>query len=153
MKSRGGKGYRVGKICCIHPEARSLTKRDSRFHICLRSVFEVTPGVDVLRTMNILNRDYFSADQLIHGARAVFQSIKPGGIWIAGRTLQEDLRNHVTFLKRQKERWEVIERIGGGSEIEEFAHRASHEIYGNEGPLMNSQGTGSPRIYTTIRTL
>ncbi len=152
MQSQGGEGYRVGRICCIHPEARSLGKRDPRFRICLRSVVEATPGVDVLRTMNILNKDYFSAEQLTEGARMAFQSIKPGGIWIVGRTLEEDLSNHVTFLKRQEKGWEVIERIGRGSEMEEFAFRASGELQDNDELMMSPQGSGSERMYTTFRT-
>jgi hypothetical protein len=119
-----GEGYQVDKICCVHPEARSLSKRDSRFQIRLRSIFELTHGVDILRTMNIFNRDYFSAEQLIEGARIAFQTLTLGGIWIVGRTHEEDSSNHVTFFKRHKEEWEVLERIGGGSEIEEFAFRA-----------------------------
>jgi len=78
--------------------------------------------------MNILSRAYFSVEQLIQGAQAAFQAVKPGGIWIIGRTLEEDLSNHTTFLKRAQKGWEVIERIGGGSEIEEFALRVSREV-------------------------
>jgi hypothetical protein len=55
---------------------------------------------------------------------AAFHSIKPGGIWIVGRTLEEDLSNHATFLRRLDNGWEVLERIGKGSEIEELAMRA-----------------------------
>ena len=84
-------------------------------------MFDATPAVDVLRTMNILSRAYFSVEQFIQGSQAAFQAVKPGGIWIAGRTLEEDLSNHSTFFKRQQKGWKVIERIGRGSEIEEFA--------------------------------
>ena len=114
----------VDQICCIHPRARQLSKADQRFRICARSVFDPTPGLDVLRTMNILNRDYFSADQLTEGATAAFRSLNPGGIWILGRTLEEDSSNHVTFLKRTHDGWEILQRIGRGSEIEELALRA-----------------------------
>ena len=74
--------------------------------------------------MNIFNRSYFSTQQLSDGVDAAFQSIKPGGIWILGRTLEEDLSNHVTFLRRLDQRWEVLERIGKGSEIEDLALQA-----------------------------
>ncbi len=124
MDSCGGDGYRVDKMSCVHPQARSLSKRNPRFQVRMRSVFEHTPGVDVLRTMNILNKAYFSAEQLVNAASAAFHSLKPGGIWIVGRTLEEDFSNHVTFLRRQPEKWEVLDRIGNGSEIEEFAARA-----------------------------
>jgi hypothetical protein len=75
--------------------------------------------------MNIFNRAYFSTEKLLEGANAAFQSIKVGGIWIVGRTLEEDFSNHVTFLRRIEEGWEVLERIGGGSEMEQLALSSS----------------------------
>src|ERR1700730_3097004 len=131
MDSGGGDGYRVDKMCCIHPQARSLRKRNPRFQIRMRSVFEHTPGVDVLRTMNVLNKAYFSAERLVDAASAAFHSLRPGGIWIVGRTLEEDFSNHVTFLRRHQEKWEVLDRIGSGSEMEEFAARALAIHQGN----------------------
>jgi len=74
--------------------------------------------------MNIFNRAYFSAEQLGEGANAAFHSIKPGGIWILGRTLEQDFSNHVTFLRRLDQGWEVLERIGKGSDIEDLALHA-----------------------------
>lgn len=121
--SQGGKDYKITKICCVHPKARLLSKRDSRFRICARSVFDRTPGLSVLRTMNILNKAYFSSEQLVDGAMAAFESLQPGGIWIVGRTLEEDSTNHVTFLRKREDGWEALERIGGGSEMEEFIAR------------------------------
>jgi hypothetical protein len=115
--------YRIDKISCIHPEARSLCQRDLRFTICERSVFQRTPGLDVLRTMNILNMAYFSRTRLLDGIHAAFESLKPGGLWIVGRTLEKNLTNHVTFFRRTEEKWEVLGRIGNGSEIEELVMR------------------------------
>jgi hypothetical protein len=123
METGGGNNCRVEKISCVHPRARSMARKERRFCICRRSVFDSTPGVDVLRTMNILNKIYFTPDQLISGAEAAFNSLKPGGIWIVGRTLEEDRTNHVTFLRRRDEDWEILARIGTGSEMEEFAIR------------------------------
>ena len=111
--------YRVDRISCIHPKAQSLCKRDSRFHICMRSVFECSPGLDVLRTTNILNKAYFPIERLTEGANAAFQSLKPGGLWVVGRTL-ENQTNHATFFRRTEKNWEVIARIGEGSEIEKL---------------------------------
>jgi hypothetical protein len=121
MDSCGGDGYQVNKICCVHPKARLLKKKNPRFQMRTRSVFDHTPGVDVLRTMNIFNKAYFSAEQLGDGVNSAFHSLKPGGIWIVGRTLEEDFSNHVTFLRRHQGNWEVLERIGKGSEMEEFS--------------------------------
>ena len=115
--------YRIDKISCIHPEARSLCLREPQFTIFERSVFERTPGLSVLRTMNILNLAYFSRDQIGDGIQAAFDSLKPGGLWIVGRTLQESYTNHVTFFRRTETKWEILERIGDGSEIEALVMR------------------------------
>ena len=121
--------YAVNKIPFVHPEARLFAASNPRFQLRVRSVFEHTPGAcHVLRTMNIFNRDYFSAEQLTEGATAAFHSIEPGGIWIVGRTLEEDLSNHVTFFRRQETGWEVLERIGKGSEMEQFSMHASCDV-------------------------
>jgi hypothetical protein len=121
--SATNKKYRVDKISCIHPEARSLIQGDPRFTVSERSVFQRTPGLDVLRTMNILNLAYFSRKQLYDGIQAASESLKPGGLWIVGRTLEKTQTNHVTCFRRADKRWEVLERIGNGSEIEEFVMR------------------------------
>jgi hypothetical protein len=124
MHTSGGPGYRVRTIPYIHPLARKLSQANPRFKFCVRSVFEETPAAcEVLRTMNILNRDYFSDRQLQDGVKAAFRSLECGGIWIVGRTLEEDFINHATFLRRQPDGWEVLERIGKGSDIEELALR------------------------------
>lgn len=121
--SAESKKYRIDKISCVHPEARSLLRRDPRFTVCERSVFQRTPGLDVLRTMNILNLAYFSGNQLVDGIQAASESLKPGGLWIIGRTLEKSQTNHVTFFRRTNKKWEVLERIGNGSEIEELVMR------------------------------
>ena len=119
MDTPNGPRYSVRRMPFIHPDARSLAARDVRFQFRARSIFEHTPaGCHVLRTMNIFNRAYFSEEQLREGANAAFHSIQPGGVWILGRTLEEDLSNQVTFLRRMPHGWEVLERIGKGSDIE-----------------------------------
>ena len=70
--------------------------------------------------MNILNRAYFAEDELISAARAVFDSVRAGGLWIVGRTLEEDFSNHATFLLRRKDGWQILGRIGNGSDIEQL---------------------------------
>lgn len=115
-------GYRVRRISCVHPRAAILAVRDRRFRVRTRSIFEVTPqACDVLRTMNILNRAYFAEDELVSAAKAVFDSVRTGGLWIVGRTLEEDFSNHATFLLRRKDEWQILGRIGNGSDIEQLA--------------------------------
>jgi hypothetical protein len=115
-------GYRVESIPYVHPEAAAFARSDSRLRFERRSVFDrSTVPSDVLRTMNIFNRDYFPDERLAEGFRAVFDSLRPGGMWIAGRTLEEDFSNHATFFRRGENRWEVADRIGGGWALEEMA--------------------------------
>jgi hypothetical protein len=122
MESPGGPGYSVRRIPYLHPEAVRFSRAEPRFRFREGSVFERTPGgCDVLRTMNIFNRAYFSDDQLADGARAAFESVRAGGMWIVGRTLEEDFTNHVTFLHRREKGWAVLGRLGQGSEMEQIA--------------------------------
>jgi hypothetical protein len=110
--------YQMDRISCVHPEAEILRKNDSRFHICNRSVFDHSSGLDVLRTTNILNKAYFSREKLSEGVNAAFTSLKLGGLWIVGRTCEN--QNHVTFFRRTETKWDVIARLGKGSEIEDL---------------------------------
>lgn len=117
-----GAGYQVRPIPYIHPEAVALARSDPRFRFCRRSVFERTSvPCHVVRTMNIFNRSYFSDERLREGYQAIFASLLPGGIWIVGRTIEEDLSNHATIFLRREEGWNVLDRIGSGWEMEEMA--------------------------------
>jgi len=122
MQSDGGPDYRVRKIGCVHPRAATLAARDPRFRVRTRSVFETTPqSCDVLRTMNILNRAYFAEDQLEGAVHVAFDSVRAGGLWIVGRTWEEDSSNHATFFLRRENDWQILGRLGQGSEIEGLA--------------------------------
>lgn len=118
-------GVRVRTIPYVHPCALQLGRERPQFQFRQRSVFDRTPAAcDALRTMNILNRSYFSEEQLRDGVRAAFESLRMGGIWIVGRTLLKDLTNDAAILRRTEKGWELLERIGKGSEIEDLALRA-----------------------------
>jgi hypothetical protein len=118
-KTAEDQGWGVRSIPYVHPRARDLARTNPNFQFRLRSVFETTPeACDVIRTMNIFNRSYFSDEQLSAGAKAIFKSLRPGGMWILGRTLEEDFSNHVSLLRRGEGGWETLERIGMGAEIE-----------------------------------
>jgi hypothetical protein len=108
------------KISLIHPDARLLLASEPRFSICRHSVFApLERAVDVIRTMNIFNRGYFPAERLQEGIRTVFESLKPDGCWIVGRTKEE--RQNVTILERTDSGFRPLVRIGDGSEIEDLA--------------------------------
>ncbi|HEX4266680.1 MAG TPA: hypothetical protein VHY36_02255 [Steroidobacteraceae bacterium] len=111
----------VRKLSCIHPLAAKFAAHDTRFQICERSVFDATPAsCHVLRTMNIFHAAYFSRQQLATAVTAAFQTVCLNGLWIVGRTRESDSSNHATLFARRERRWEVLARLGAGSEIEEF---------------------------------
>jgi hypothetical protein len=69
--------------------------------------------------MNIFNLSYFDNPTLIEGASAVWSSLKPGGVWIAGRTWQEQPPSHnVSIFERTGRGFKLARRYGEGSEIE-----------------------------------
>src|SRR4051812_46739135 len=115
-------GATLRKLPLTHPEARLLEAEEPRFSMCLHSAFEpLGRPVDVIRTMNFLNRAYFPPERLIEGMRAVWKSLKPGGCWIVGRTEEtQPARNDVTIFARLDRGYRVVERIGRGSEIEDL---------------------------------
>jgi hypothetical protein len=120
--------WTLRRLPLIHPESLRLALQDTRFAVQQHSVFAASPSpTDVIRTMNIFNRAYFSEHQLQLGIRKVIESLVPGGIWIMGRTVKEKPSVHeVTFFRRQEDgSLRALQRIGPGSEIEDLALKAS----------------------------
>jgi hypothetical protein len=116
------KPYIFRKIPVTHPDARALTQNCPRFAIRRHSVFEPAKELcDVIRTMNIFNVSYFSNDRLLIGARAVAQSVRPNGLWIVGRTYDENPPAHnASLFIREGNGFRLLERWGKGSEIEQI---------------------------------
>ncbi len=110
--------FRLRYVPLIHPEVREM--RGEQFRIRQHSVFDaVSHPVDVIRTMNILNRAYFGEDLLAKAAAAVHASLRPGGIWIVGRTALADVsQEDASIFRRDSSGWELLSRTGRGSEIE-----------------------------------
>jgi len=124
-------GWEIRKLPLVHPEALQLARHDSRFSVRSHSAFNQAEQVcNVIRTMNIYNRAYFSEDRLREGVRAVLSSLASDGLWIVGRTADEAARSHNATILRKREggTLEIIERVGLGSEIEELALRASQDF-------------------------
>jgi len=122
--------FQLRKIHAVHPEAQALQARDGRFLIRRHSVFEaLQEPVDVIRTMNIFNRIYFSDERLLAGAQAVWSSLKPGGLWIVGRTWSDNPpTNHATVLERTADGFQLVEKYGEGSEIVPLVVKRAFEV-------------------------
>jgi hypothetical protein len=110
----------VRKLSMIHPEAALFRARNPRFSISRHSAFDaLSRPVDVIRSMNIYNLSYFKPPQLAEGARAVWSSLKPDGVWIVGRTWQENPPAHnVSVFEKTEAGFKLVRRYGDGSEIE-----------------------------------
>jgi tRNA G18 (ribose-2'-O)-methylase SpoU len=73
---------------------------------------------DVLRAANILNLNYFPPDQLRRMVLSLKSRIRPNGLFVVCRTL-DDNRNHGTIFRlNATAQLMVVDRIGGGSEVE-----------------------------------
>jgi hypothetical protein len=114
--------YVFSKIPLIHPDAQSLRHSSDRFSIRRHSVFEPSAQwCDVIRTMNIFNLAYFSKERLLEGARAVARSLPKGGVWIVGRTFQENPPDHnASIFVKEDAGFRLLDRYGKGSEIEDL---------------------------------
>jgi len=106
------------RLPLIHPHVIDI--RGEYFRIKQHNIFTVlSQPVHVIRTMNILNRSYFTASRLQSAADAIRQSLSPSGLWIVGRTVKDNPPDHeVTVLRKTRCGWETVLRIGKGSEME-----------------------------------
>lgn len=112
-------GWTFRRISLLHPDAVAFASRNPQFEFRLHNVFSrPSSRCDVLRTMNLLNKSYFSEDQLRIGIDSALGSLNDGGVWIVGRTEERPMRNDVTIFQKQGNRTEVVGRLGLGSEIE-----------------------------------
>jgi hypothetical protein len=111
------------KLSMVHPAAETLRIANSAFRVERHSVFEVLARpADVIRSMNIFNTGYFDEERLRQGAVSVWRSLKPGGIWIVGRTVESSPpRHHASVLLRSDHGFALRERNVQKSEVEDLA--------------------------------
>jgi hypothetical protein len=112
--------FEIRKLPMIHPEAASFRVQDGRFSIVEHSAFDVlSRPADVIRSMNIYNPSYFEPVRLAAGAKAVWSSLRPGGLWIVGRTWRDNPPAHmVTIFEKTDAGFGLVRRCGDGAEIE-----------------------------------
>jgi hypothetical protein len=111
------------KIPMLHPTAVMLQRSNPAFQIERHSVFDaLVKPCDVIRTMNIFNLGYFDQDHLRQGVATIWRSLKAGGIWIVGRTVEAaPPLHHASVLVRTEQGFLMHERHVEKSEIEELA--------------------------------
>ena len=129
--------YVFRKLPMLHPSAEMLRRSNQAFRIEQHSVFEpLAQPCDVIRTMNIFNLGYFPPERLHQGIASVWQSLKPGGIWIVGRTVEaQPPLHHTSLLVRTDHGFAVHERHVQKSEIEDLALAFR---MGGDGPVLSS---------------
>jgi len=112
--------WEISRVSLIHPVPLAALAREPRFRTAIHSVFSpLSAEADLIRTMNIFNRCYFSDAEIACGAAAVFGSLRPGGLWIAGRTTEErrTVQNCVTVYRKEAGRFRQIAELNGGCDI------------------------------------
>ena len=85
---------------------------------------ELRSRFHAVRAANILNRGYFDEVQLRAAVASLRERLRPGGLLIVCRTL-EDRSNHGSFFRADGDGWTVVDRIGSGSEIERLIAMSS----------------------------
>lgn len=78
----------------------------------------------VVRAANILNEGYFDDARLRAAVATLRERLRPGGVLIVCRT-HDDGGNHGSFFRVDGDGWTVVDRIGGGSEIERLIAMSS----------------------------
>jgi hypothetical protein len=119
--SRGPLLFR--RIPLIHPSAFGLSRQDPSFRIDRHSIFEPSAKpAHVIRTMNILNTAYFDSSEIERSARNIWCSLQPDGVWIVGRTVQEEpLIHHASIMVKTAEGFRLLDRYTQKSEVEDLA--------------------------------
>ena len=104
---------------------RLQSRSDVRF--VERDLFDLAPDwadrFDVVRVANVLNHSYFSEPTLRIGLRNVGNWVKIGGLLALVRT-EQDNQNHATIFRRETIGFQVLHRLGSGSEIESLVERS-----------------------------
>jgi hypothetical protein len=72
--------------------------------------------------MNILDPGYCTAAMIERAGHSVFDTLFPGGLWVLGRTMQDDPPlHHVSVLVKTDTGFRLLERYNEKSEVEDLA--------------------------------
>lgn len=83
---------------------------------------------DVCRAANVLNRNYFSDAEIVIMARNLVERVRDGGLLVLCRTSDEDHINRASIVRRESGSVRVVERLGGGIEVEDLVLRAVQAV-------------------------
>jgi hypothetical protein len=75
-----------------------------------------------VRCMNLLNLSYFAPESIEMALRNLIDSLKEGGVLQIGRT-HPDGTSHAAFYRKHGSRLEMLQEVGGGTELRELIGR------------------------------
>ena len=113
---------RMERFPLVSRECMEKTTHTDDFVYFRRDLFEsFTCKNDVVRALNILNREYFSDGQLKTAVSNILSSLSENGIFIMGRSHDsEDKEHNVTIFRRNGLKFSVLCDYMRGSEIREL---------------------------------
>lgn len=85
---------------------------------------EILDKYSFVRCMNILNKVYFSEEQITVALANISKSIKNEGVLLVGRTREGNV-NRASFFKKSADKFVWLEDVNDGSEIKELVLRVS----------------------------
>lgn len=114
----------LGLVSCsevdfVHPDLR----RNARVQLQQEDLL-TNPDAHkyhVVRAANILNRCYFSGEQLCTAIRNLGVRLLPGGVLIICSTSHEDTNAATALIRSEDDRLEIIDRLNGGVDVETMA--------------------------------
>jgi len=108
----------VREVMLLHPECTRAFETHDNFAFSQHDLFTPLQGpYHVLRAMNIFNPGYFTDEKIIAGVRACAQGLLPGGLFLIGRSIdEEDSRTRATAFLRDGNVLRVAWKFNDGAE-------------------------------------
>ncbi len=104
----------------FHP---SILKKiaDNKINVIEYDIFQTERNkkYDFVRSMNILNKGYFSKSKLLTAVTNIKDSLKENGILLVGRTNSKGI-NNASFFKKITNKLILMEDVNNGSEIKDL---------------------------------
>lgn len=118
--------YRLGKIKArklqlFCPKALILTQKDQRFHLGQYNLMEPakTPKVsNIVRAMNVLNKSYFTDQEMTHLMGHIFNQLSERGILIIGSNQESSTIVHGGIYQKQSDHFIKLWQSGEGASID-----------------------------------
>jgi hypothetical protein len=110
----------IQRIPLISPKILRNMDVKSNFKFIRHDLFrESEQKVDIIRTMNILNKSHFSEKQLLKGIKSIINSLNDKGFWIVGENRDNKESNCTLYIKSDN-RLIHLRDFCGGSEMSDL---------------------------------